>query len=99
MLAITGINGVLGVVVTGLFITFILDRIGRKPPLMFGAIGLAICLAIEAAITAKWGAENARNPAAQKAGIAFIIVRLPSFREVMPADEHGSDFPIRLLQR
>lgn len=74
VLAITGINGVLGVIVTGLFITFVLDRIGRKPPLMFGAIGLAICLAIEAGINAKWGNENAHNPVAQKAGIAFIIV-------------------------
>jgi hypothetical protein len=41
---------------------------------MFGAIGLAICLAIEAGINAKWGNENAHNPVAQKAGIAFIIV-------------------------
>jgi predicted MFS family arabinose efflux permease len=36
VLMITGINGALGVVVTGLFITFILDRVGRKPPLIFG---------------------------------------------------------------
>ena len=74
ILLITGINGALGVVVTGIFITFILDRVGRKSPLIFGAIGMAVCLAIEAAINAKWGGENANNPAAQRAGIAFIIV-------------------------
>ncbi|KIM29846.1 hypothetical protein M408DRAFT_328641 [Serendipita vermifera MAFF 305830] len=74
ILLITGINGALGVIVTGVFITFILDRVGRKPPLLFGAAGMAICLAIEAAINAKWGGENANNPAAQNAGIAFIII-------------------------
>ncbi|KAG8817747.1 hypothetical protein FRC17_011118, partial [Serendipita sp. 399] len=73
VLMITGINGALGVIVTGVFITFILDRVGRKPPLIFGAIGMAVCLAIEAAINAKWGGEHSTNRAAQQAGIAFII--------------------------
>lgn len=72
---ITGVNGALGVIVTGFFITFVLDRVGRKPPLIWGAIGMAVSLAIEAAINAKWGGSNAHNPAAQKTGIAFIIVR------------------------
>ncbi|KAG8810794.1 hypothetical protein FRC18_003884 [Serendipita sp. 400] len=74
VLMITGINGALGVIVTGVFITFILDRVGRKPPLIFGAIGMAICLAIESAINAKWGGEHSTNKAAQQAGIAFIII-------------------------
>ncbi|CAG7850836.1 High-affinity glucose transporter [Serendipita indica DSM 11827] len=73
VLLITGINGALGTIVTGLFIAVILDRVGRKPPLIVGGIGMAICLAIEAAINAKWGGENANNRAAQQAGIAFII--------------------------
>lgn len=74
ILLITGINGALGVIVTGIFITFILDRVGRKKPLIFGAIGMAICLAIEAGINAKWGGKDANNPDAQRAGIAFIIL-------------------------
>lgn len=74
VLLITGINGALGTIVTGLFIAVILDRVGRKPPLIVGGIGMAICLAIEAAINAKWGGENANNRAAQQAGIAFIII-------------------------
>lgn len=37
---------------------------------------MAISLSIEAAINAKWGGENAHNPAAQRTGIAFIIVRV-----------------------
>ncbi|CCA73450.1 related to sugar transport protein STP1 [Serendipita indica DSM 11827] len=68
------LNGALGTIVTGLFIAVILDRVGRKPPLIVGGIGMAICLAIEAAINAKWGGENANNRAAQQAGIAFIII-------------------------
>ncbi|KAJ7253499.1 general substrate transporter [Mycena rebaudengoi] len=74
ILMITGINGALGAVVTLIFIYFILDRVGRKPPLIFGAIGMAISLSIEAAINAKWGGDDAHNPAAQTAGVAFIII-------------------------
>ncbi|KAJ7153688.1 general substrate transporter [Mycena filopes] len=74
VLMITGINGALGAVVTAIFIYFILDRVGRKPPLIFGAIGMAVTLAIEAAINAKWGGVNSTNHAAQTAGIAFIVL-------------------------
>ncbi|KAJ7111877.1 general substrate transporter [Mycena epipterygia] len=70
----TRINGALGAVVTLIFIYFILDRVGRKPPLIFGAVGMAISLAIEAAINAKWGGVNSTNHAAQTAGVAFIII-------------------------
>ncbi|KAJ6514761.1 general substrate transporter [Mycena vulgaris] len=74
ILMITGINGALGAVVTLIFIYFILDRVGRKPPLIFGAVGMAISLAVEAAINAKWGGEDSTNHAAQTAGVAFIII-------------------------
>ncbi|KAJ7882280.1 general substrate transporter [Mycena leptocephala] len=74
VLMITGINGALGAIVTIIFIFFFLDRIGRKPPLYFGAAGMAISLAVEAAINAKWGGVNSTNHAAQTAGVAFIIL-------------------------
>jgi hypothetical protein len=77
ILLITGIDGTLSVIITGLFITFILDRVGRKKPLIFGGIGMAVCLAFEAAINAKWGGKDAHNPIAQQAGVAFIIVCHP----------------------
>lgn len=35
---------------------------------------MAISLAIEAAINAKWGGLDSHNQAAQTAGVAFIIV-------------------------
>ncbi|KAF7312738.1 General substrate transporter [Mycena indigotica] len=74
VLMITGINGALGAVVVLLFIFFVLDRVGRKPPLILGAIGMAISLAIEAAINAKWGGPNSNNRTAQTTGVAFIII-------------------------
>jgi len=74
VLMITGINGALGAVVILIFIYFILDRVGRKPPLIVGALGMAVSLAIEAAINAKWGGVNSTNHAAQTAGVAFIII-------------------------
>ncbi|KAJ7447131.1 general substrate transporter [Mycena galericulata] len=74
VLMITGINGALGAITTIIFIYFFLDRVGRKPPLIFGAVGMAISLAIEAAINAKWGGTNSHNHAAQTAGVAFIVI-------------------------
>jgi len=74
ILMITGINGALGAITTIIFIFYFLDRIGRKPPLIFGAIGMAISLAVEAAINAKWGGVNSTNHPAQTAGVAFIII-------------------------
>ncbi|KAJ6459470.1 general substrate transporter [Mycena vitilis] len=74
VLMITGINGALGAIITIIFIFFFLDRIGRKPPLYFGAVGMAISLAVEAAINAKWGGVDSTNHAAQTAGVAFIIL-------------------------
>ncbi|QRV72672.1 Sugar (and other) transporter [Ceratobasidium sp. AG-Ba] len=83
ILLITGINNALGQIVTFLFIYFILDRVGRRLPLIIGAFGMAGCLAIEAgprqldlraAINARFPGETTHNPAAQQAGVAFIIL-------------------------
>ncbi|CEL59439.1 High-affinity glucose transporter OS=Kluyveromyces lactis (strain ATCC 8585 / CBS 2359 / DSM 70799 / NBRC 1267 / NRRL Y-1140 / WM37) GN=HGT1 PE=3 SV=1 [Rhizoctonia solani AG-1 IB] len=74
ILLITGINNALGQIVTFVFIYFILDRVGRRLPLIIGAFGMAGCLAIEAAINAKFPGETSKNVAAQQAGVAFIIL-------------------------
>ncbi|KZV86359.1 general substrate transporter [Exidia glandulosa HHB12029] len=73
VLLLTGINGALGAVVLIFFITLVIDRVGRKPPLIIGSIGMAACLAIEAAINKNYG-QGSDNTAAQKAGVAFIIL-------------------------
>ncbi|CCO26567.1 High-affinity glucose transporter [Rhizoctonia solani AG-1 IB] len=74
ILLITGVNNALGQIVTFVFIYFILDRVGRRLPLIIGAFGMAGCLAIEAAINAKFPGETSKNVAAQRAGVAFIIL-------------------------
>ncbi|CAE6424644.1 unnamed protein product [Rhizoctonia solani] len=74
ILLITGINNALGQIVTFVFIYYILDRVGRRLPLIIGAFGMAGCLAIEAAINAKFPGETSKNVAAQQAGVAFIIL-------------------------
>jgi sugar porter (SP) family MFS transporter len=73
-LMLTGINGALGTVVTFTFISLILDRVGRKKPLIFGAFGMVACLSIEAAINAVYPGETSTNVAAQTAGVAFIFL-------------------------
>ncbi|CAE6487225.1 unnamed protein product [Rhizoctonia solani] len=74
ILLITGINNALGQIVTFVFIYCILDRVGRRLPLIIGAFGMAGCLAIEAAINAKFPGETSDNKTAQQAGVAFIIL-------------------------
>jgi len=74
ILLITGINGALGQIVTLAFIYFVLDRVGRRLPLIVGAFGMAACLSIEAAINARFPGETTTNKSAQQAGVAFIIL-------------------------
>ncbi|EJD39501.1 general substrate transporter [Auricularia subglabra TFB-10046 SS5] len=73
VLLIQGINGALGAVVLMFFITFVIDRVGRKPPLVIGSLGMAASLAIEAAINRHYGVGS-DNVAAQRTGVAFIIL-------------------------
>ncbi|KAK5004482.1 hypothetical protein LTR28_008848, partial [Elasticomyces elasticus] len=67
-----GITGGRAVLVADLiFIIFLLDRVGRRKPLLFGAVGITIALVCEAAI-------NSQNPAGTRqalsiAGVFFIF--------------------------
>lgn len=47
-----------------------MDKVGRKPLMLFGVAGCGVCLAIEAAIVATY-AEEATNKAALAAGVAM----------------------------
>lgn len=47
---------------------FFLDRIGRKPLMIFGVAGCCVCLIIEAAIVATY-ADAATNKPALAAGV------------------------------
>lgn len=60
---------------------FIMDRVGRKPLMLFGVGGCCVCLIIEAAIVANF-AEQATNKAALAAGVGKLTLHLikPSAR-------------------
>ncbi|TFK40034.1 sugar transporter [Crucibulum laeve] len=74
-LLVQGIYGAVGPVANLFFIIFILDRVGRKKPLLFGAASFVATFSILAAIVATNppGTDGA-NAAAQRAGIAMIFL-------------------------
>jgi MFS family permease len=49
-----------------------MDKVGRKPLMLFGVGGCCVCLIIEAAIVATY-AEAATNKAALAAGVAMYV--------------------------
>lgn len=52
-----------------------MDKVGRKPLMLFGVAGCGVCLIIEAAIVATY-AEAATNKAALAAGVAMFYLFL-----------------------
>lgn len=68
----TGIYGAWGLVITAIFIHFIVDKLGRRPPLIYGAFAMAICLAWQAAIGAQFK-KGAGNYSMGLAGVASFF--------------------------
>lgn len=69
---VAGIYNCVGPIANAIFIFFILDRVGRKKPLLFGAVGITLALICEAAI-------NSQNPAGTRqslsiAGVFFLFL-------------------------
>ncbi|KAF7424377.1 hypothetical protein PC9H_009684 [Pleurotus ostreatus] len=80
-LLVQGIYGAVGPIANIFFITLILDRVGRKKPLMFGAASFVVTFSILAAIVASFppppvelAGQVPVNQAAQRAGIAMIFL-------------------------
>jgi len=77
-LLVQGIYGAVGPITNFFFITLILDTVGRKRPLMFGAGGITILYSILTAIVASFPPEVNGEPnthvSAQRAGIAMIFM-------------------------
>lgn len=71
-LLINGIYGAWGLVITAIFIHFIVDKLGRRPPLIYGAFAMAICLAWQAAIGAQFK-KGAGNYSMGLAGVASFF--------------------------
>jgi hypothetical protein len=61
---VTGIYNVVGPLSNFIFITFFLDRVGRRRPLLFGAVGITIALICE-------GALNSQNLDGTKTGYSI----------------------------
>lgn len=50
-----------------------MDRVGRKPLMLFGVMGCGVCLVIEAAIVATYAEEGTNKPAlAAGVGESFV---------------------------
>ncbi|EPQ52878.1 general substrate transporter [Gloeophyllum trabeum ATCC 11539] len=74
-LLVQGIYGAVGPITNFFFIVFVLDRVGRKKPLLLGAGTFVITFSILSAIVASFPpGEGTTNYAAQRAGIAMIFL-------------------------
>ncbi|KAK4553595.1 hypothetical protein LTR86_009391 [Recurvomyces mirabilis] len=61
---VAGIYNCVGPIANAIFIFFILDKVGRRKPLLFGAAGITIALICEAAL-------NSQNPDGTKHGLSI----------------------------
>ncbi|KIJ66726.1 hypothetical protein HYDPIDRAFT_108657 [Hydnomerulius pinastri MD-312] len=73
-LLVQGIYGAVGPIANLFFIIFILDWVGRKKPLMFGAASFVILFSILAALVASYPPGINQNLSAQKAAISMIFL-------------------------
>lgn len=72
---IIGIYNVVGPIFNFIFITLILDRVGRKKPLIFGTIGITIALICEAIIGSQVeNATGSRRESLSIAGVFFLFL-------------------------
>ncbi|KAH7385482.1 sugar carrier protein A [Phaeosphaeria sp. MPI-PUGE-AT-0046c] len=74
-LLVTSIYNVVGPIFNLVFIVFILDRVGRKKPLIFGTIAISIALICEAALGSQVSsATGSRRDAISGAGVFFLFL-------------------------
>jgi hypothetical protein len=69
-----------------------MDKVGRKPLMLFGVGGCCVCLIIEAAIVATY-AEEATNKAALAAGVAMYV----PFSHSVSLNFRSSDFQLEVM--
>lgn len=69
---VAGIYNCVGPIANAIFIFFILDRVGRKKPLIFGSIGITIALACQAGLNA--ANQDGSNHGLSIAGVFFIFL-------------------------
>ncbi|KAF4222678.1 hypothetical protein CNMCM8980_007840 [Aspergillus fumigatiaffinis] len=69
----TGVYGIVNCLST-LPALFLIDKVGRRPLLMFGATGTCISLAIVGGVIGAYGSDLVNHKSAGWAGIAFIYI-------------------------
>lgn len=69
----TGVYGIINCLST-LPALFLIDKVGRRPLLMCGAIGTCVSLVIVAGIIGAYGSALVEHKSAGWAGIAFIYI-------------------------
>lgn len=74
-LLVTAFYNLVGPICNLFFIIFVLDRVGRKKPLLFGTIGITIALICEAAIGSQVpDATGSRRNSLSGAGVFFLFL-------------------------
>lgn len=74
-LLVTSIYNVVGPLFNLIFIVFLLDRVGRRKPLLIGTIGISIALICEAAVGSQVSsATGSRKNALSAAGVFFLFL-------------------------
>ncbi|KAH6629426.1 sugar carrier protein A [Boeremia exigua] len=74
-LLVTSIYNVVGPIFNLIFIIFLVDRVGRRKPLLFGTIGISIALICEAAVGSQVeGATGSRKNGLSAAGVFFLFL-------------------------
>ncbi|TCD67159.1 hypothetical protein EIP91_000444 [Steccherinum ochraceum] len=73
-LLVQGIYGAVGPMTNLFFILLVIDTVGRKKPLMFGAGSFVVTYSILTAIVASFPPDQSTNHPAQRAGIAMIFM-------------------------
>lgn len=58
--------------VDAFFIFFLIDRVGRRKPLLFGTVGISLCLIVEAVLNSK--NPDGENESLSRAGVAMIFL-------------------------
>ena len=74
-LLVSGIYNIVGPLFNLVFIVFLLDRVGRRKPLLFGTIAITVALVCEAAIGSQVeGATGSRKNSLSAAGVFFLFL-------------------------
>jgi hypothetical protein len=74
LLLIQGIYSAGGTIATVFFMFLVIDKVGRKKPLVFGGYMLAAVFSVMAAIIHNFPPDGPRNASAQRAGIAMVFM-------------------------